>query len=244
MWLQEIFHLIKMGLSRHKSLIYLGVLCLGILIAFFFKMGERKNRTAADFALATHAFTKWTSTSDQNEEEFKTLSSIIKKHPELKPCYEGKIAQNFMISQETNKAKEYGKKVILRVNQPYYQEYGQTSLYMGEKKFEKALLKALALKKALLEDNDFWENQGKLKSFGSALFAFNLMRIAFLYQYLDQKQEELKAWQELKNYAGWNCPKKDKRIDPKGFEALLSHFSVEDITLIDYISYRENACKK
>ena len=163
----------------------------------------------------------------------------MKKHPELKAEYEAKLAQDFIAVQESKKAREFGNKVIERTNQPYYRDYAQTSLLLSEQKFEDALEQALCLKRQMLADEAFWEKGQKTKGYGSGLFAFNLMRIATLYQELGMKDRELEAWRDLKAFAGWNAPQKDVRIGQEGFQSLLHHFTVQDMTLLDYISARE-----
>jgi len=230
---------LRLRIAPYKNSIYVGVLCLLLVTVFAIKMGNKKHKNEADFVSATNAFVKWEQVLDKEHDELQNLASLMKKHPELKAEYEAKLAQTFIAIQEDKKAREFGSQVIQRTDQPYYRDYAQGSLLVSERKFAEALEMALYLKKQMLADEGFWERSQGVKSYGSGLFAFNLMRIATLYQEMGMQERELEAWNELKSYAGWSLPQKDKRIGKEGFQSLLSHFSVQDITLLDYISARE-----
>lgn len=230
---------LKARLSSYKNYVYIGILSVLLVAVFVFKLGGRKHRNERDFVAATNAFAKWEQILDKEHEALKNLAAIMKKHPELEAQYDGDLAQNFIAMQESKGAKKYGEKAIKRTNQPYFRDYALTSLLVSEKKYSEALKRAIHLKDKMLGDEIFWKKGGKAKSFGSGLFAFNLMRIATLYQEMSMSEQELDAWKELKAYAAWDTPQKDKRIEAEGFELLLNHFSVQDITLLDYISSRE-----
>lgn len=230
---------LRMRLAPYKNAIFVGVIALLLVMVFVIKLGNKKHKHEADFVSATNSFVKWEQVLDSNNDELKNLATLMKRHPELKAEYEAKLAQDFIAVQESKKAREFGSKVIERTNQPYYSDYAQASLLLSEGKFEEALEQALYLKRQMLEDEAFWEKAQGVKNYGSGLFAFNLMRIATLYQELGMKDRELEAWRELKAFAGWNAPQKDARIKQEGFQSLLNHFTVQDMTLLDYISARE-----
>ena len=230
---------LRLRLAPYKNSIFVGVLALLLVMVFVIKLGNKKHKHEADFVSATNSFAKWEQVLDSNHDELKNLATLMKKHPELNAEYEGKLAQDFISVQESKKAREFGSKAIQRTSQPYYSDYAKGSLLLSERKFESALEQALLLKRQMLEDDAFWEKGHRVKGYGSALFAFNLMRIATLYQELGMNDRELEAWRELKAFAGWSAPQKDKRIGQEGFQSLLHHFTVQDMTLLDYISARE-----
>lgn len=233
----------SMRISSYKTNLSIGVFSLLLLIiAFGMKLGGKKGRNEADFISATHAFLKWEEVLDLEQAHLETLTNLMRKHPELNAEYEGKITQDLIAIQKGKKAKEFGSKVIERTNQPYFKDYALTSMLIGEKHFAQALEQAILLKRNMLQDDAFWEKGKGVKGFGSGLFAFNLMRIATLYQELGMGKRELEAWNELKAYGGWSgISQKDNRISSEGFQALLSHFTVQEISLLNYISAREAA---
>lgn len=230
---------LSLRIAPYKNTIYVGILCLILATTFLLKIGGRKHRHEADFVSATNAFTKWEQVLDKQHDELRNLTAMMKKHPELNAQYEAALAQDFIAIQEGQQAKEYGEKVIQRTNQPYFKDYAEGSLLLSQGAYREALEKALYLKKQMLEDDAFWEKGSGAKHFGSGLFAFNLVRIATLYQELGMSERELEAWHELKAYAGFGGAQKDTRISAEGFQSLLNHFSVQDITLLDYIAARE-----
>lgn len=230
---------LSMRLAPYKNYIFIGLFCLLLIIAFSMKIGGRKHRHEADYVSATNSLVKWEEVLDKEHDELKNLTALMKKHPELEAQYDAVLAQDFIAVRESKKALEYGEKAIKRTNQPYFSDYAKGSLLVSQQNFAEGLEVALYLKKQMLADDAFWQKGNQIKYFGSGLFAFNLMRIATLYQKLDMKERELEAWHELKSYAGWETTSKDKRIGREGFQSLLSHFSVQDITLLDYIAARE-----
>jgi hypothetical protein len=230
---------LSLRLAPYKNVFYIGAFCLLLLTFLAVKMGGKRHKNEVDFVMAANAFTKWEQALDKEHYALTNLTRLMKKHPELHAEYGAKLAQTFIAIEDELEARAFGNQVIDRTNQPYYKDYARGSLLVSERKFSKALEEALRLKNEMLGDKDFWKKSQGVKSFGSALFAFNLMRIATLFQELGSKEQELEAWKELKSYAGWEGSQKDTRVSQEGFESLLNHFSVRDMTLLDYIAARE-----
>jgi len=171
----------------------------------------------------------------KNQKDFDQLQGLMKKHPELISRYDAEISQNFLISRQPAMAKPYLESALKRTSQLYYSNYSQTSLAIGEGDYRSALASSLKLKTEMLQDQSFWnDNQG----YGSALFAFNLVRIANLQQQLGDHEGELSAWRELKMYGGWG-EEIGSGVGKEGFKQLLSHFTVQETSLLDYIIARE-----
>ena len=88
----------------------------------------------------------------------------------------------------------------------------------------------------MLQDEAFLKREKE----GSALFAFNLARIATLSEKVGDREGEKQAWQEIKRYGGWEKGAQgDEKIGQTGFKQLLSHFTVQETSLLDYIKSRE-----
>ena len=172
--------------------------------------GQRKE---AEILSAYHHFSEWTSDNGGFDE----LTKIIKKHPELHAKYDHQILKNLLITHMPREAKTFQERGAKRVGSSNYQEYARTSLLIAEENFKGALDKARSLKMQMAAESE-----------GNTLFAFNLFRIATLCQKVGDTAGEKAAWDELKGYEG-----------REGFEALLTHFSVQETTLLDYIASRE-----
>jgi len=97
------------------------------------------------------------------------------------------------------------------------------------------------LKQDLLADNLFWQKQNYAK-YGSDLFAYNLVRIAFLSKFLGKKELELSAWAEVKKYTSFNQDANSPHnpVDTTACKKLVSSFSEEGLSLYDYINHREH----
>ena len=217
-------------LQNYKMSIYIALFVLTLLGSLLFHLGNKTKSLEADYLGAAHAFSKWQIAPEEDSTSLRNLKQLLQKHPELQPHYESHIAQSLLV-QGLPQARFYAEKVLKRTNQSFFSAYAQTTLQINEKRYEKALEEALALKKAIKK------NAPDLES--SSLFAFNLMRIPLLYQCLNQEKEEMQAWETLKDYGGWDKENK-QHADHKGSTILLHHFTEQDLSLLDYIKQREN----
>jgi len=223
----------------YKNTVYAVGLCLVFLTFFTVKKYGGGSKNAADFVVAKHAFLRWEQSLGRQGQPLKDLMCLLKRHPELQAEYQAKMAQNLIAWQEGGQAKELGMRVLERTSQPYFKEYAQCSLLIAEKQLDTALERALLLKEKMLHDDRFLGKVQGIKGCGSALFAFNLMRIATLCQEMGMGESELEAWRELKTYSGFEVLKKSSGISYEGFQSLQSHFAVGNVSLVDYISWRE-----
>ncbi|MDN3508534.1 MAG: hypothetical protein P0S93_00635 [Candidatus Neptunochlamydia sp.] len=208
------------------------------LVAGFFvaKLGMNKGRAEGDYVSAKAAFTKWEQVLDQRGDDFTKLKKLVKKHPELQAHYDTSIAQSLLATASPQEATPFVERTLQRTQQPYYSDYARTSLKINEERYQEALDEALSLKDKMHSDLSFWK---KSKN-NSTLFAFNLMRIATLSEQLNHKESELEAWKEIKQYGGWDKEQSPtSSIEHEGFKQLLSHFSIQETTLLDYIEARE-----
>ena len=225
----------KRLLRNWKKVLCYALLMLVIVSGIAVKIGGWKGRAEADFVAASRAFLHWDQISEKRGEDFVNLQNLIKKHPELRPYYDGQIGQKLLALRDAEGATPYVERTLKRTGQPYYSDYARTSLKVSRGDYLEALGEARKLKENLLKDEMFWENEGE----GSSLFAFNLLRIATLCQELGD-QEELGVWKEIKQYGGFEegAPI-DEKIGQRGFKQLLSHFTVQEVSLLDYIQTRK-----
>ena len=68
----------RMRLTPHKNSIYIGILCLLLVLIFAIKMGGEKQKNEADFVSATNAFVKWEEVLDKEHDELKNLSTQVR----------------------------------------------------------------------------------------------------------------------------------------------------------------------
>jgi len=217
-----------------KVALYYVLPSLFIMSAFLLKLeGWRQGVHAErDYVTAKKAFLRWDQLPpEEGKEDFLILHKLLKKHPELHAYYDASIGQNFLALNNVQEATFYVEQTLKRTKQSYYSDYAQTSLMISRGEYGAALKRAQKLKNMLLENENHLIN--------NAIFAFNLMRIAILCQELGENAEELEAWKEIKFYS--NC---EGSRPNTGFDQLLRHFTVQEISLLDYILAREKEMQK
>lgn len=188
-------------ITAHKNLllgIFLGLMLFLILASQF--INWRTLNAEKDFFQAQTLFTQFQNSAIQQPTEnstaaadFDQLEALLQRHPELKPKYDGGLAQSFLINGQTEQAQPIIEGIFKRTQPDHlslYQDYTQTSLLIGHGKFEESLQRALKLKTSL----DQLDEKGP-----PLLYIFNLIRIATLYQQASRFQEELNVWDQLQN---------------------------------------------
>lgn len=158
------------------------------------------------------------------------LQTILEKHPEWQAKYDGLIAQVLINQGDASRASDYANRAFNRTSadSPYYTTYSQTTLLIGQKKFQEALSEAQTLQQQLVEK--------KTEQMGPILTAFNLWRIALLQQELGLKKEELQTWQEWKEFYNKN---RSSFLDE-----MIANFTEGKVSVVDYVEARESMLKK
>ncbi len=200
-----------------------------------------KGDSQVDYLAAEMAYDHW---EGEKNEHFIQLQKLIRKHPELHAKYDGAIAQKLLSNSEKGLATSYGKAALKRMGDfsPYYKDFSTCSLLIADQKLEEALQNAKVLKAAMNSDDRFWEKKSDLIRHGCILYAYNLLRIAMLEKAAGTPQGELEAWAELKRNAGWHGAQPTSRTyDPEAYLLIQQNFQNKEISLLDYIKYREEA---
>lgn len=138
--------------------------------------------------------------------------------------------------------RKYADSALKRVEDfsPYYVRFSEESLLIGEGKMKEALERAKKLKADMDKDEVFWSQGSKIVRHGSLLYAYNLLRIAMLEKAAGSIEGELAAWKEFKFNAGWlGTAPTHKSYDPDAYRLLQQNFQKSDISLRDYVAYRE-----
>ena len=203
-----------------------------------------KGDAQVDYLAAEMAYHHWE--GDRNE-HFTQLQKLIRKHPELHAKYDGAIAQKLLSHSEKGLATSYGKATLKRIGDfsPYYKDFSKCSLMIVDQKLEEALQNAKALKASMDGDDRFWEKKSDFVRHGCILYAYNLLRIAMLEKVAGTPEGELAAWAELKNNAGWHgAQPASKTYDPEAYHLIQENFQNQEISLLDYIQYRETSLRE
>ncbi len=223
----------------YRNTMYVVGLSLLLLLFFTLKIYGKRPKNGLDFIMAKHCFMQWEQSSGRQGKPLKELLCLLEKHPELQAEYQAKIAQSLIAWQEGKQAKDLGAQALKRTSQSYFKKYAECSLLLADKQLDTALELSLSLKEQMLKDSAFLGKGWEIKGCGAGLFAFNLMRIAILYQEMGMNKLELDTWEEIKEYAISKSLGKKSKVASEGFESLVRHFTVGTISLLDYISWRE-----
>jgi hypothetical protein len=198
-----------------------------------------KGDAQVDYLAAEMAYHHWE--GDKND-QFVQLQKLIRKHPELHAKYDGAIAQKLLSNSEKGLATSYGRATLKRIGDfsPYYKDFSTCSLLIADQKLAEGLQNAKALKASMDSDDRFWEKKSELVRHGCILYAYNLLRIAMLEKVAGTPKGELEAWAEMKKNAGWHGAQPTSRTyDPEAYLLLQQNFQNQEISLLDYIKYRE-----
>lgn len=200
-----------------------------------------KGDAQVDYLAAEAAYRHW---EGNKGEGLARLQKILKDHPELHAKYDGAIAQKLLSSSENGLAKIYAKAAFKRMGDfsPYYTDFSKATLLIADDQLTDALQSAKLLKANMEKDEAFWNKKSEVIRYGCILYAFNLLRIAMLEKTAGTPEGELVAWRELKENAGWlGAQPTSITHDPEAYLLVQENFQNQDISLLDYIKYREES---
>ncbi len=207
-----------------KTLLYLlmGLLLL-LVIGYRFIWGKTA-KSEVEFLKAQNDFAIFQkepapSTTETQDNALQNLLSLLERHPELHPKYDGLLAQTLLMRNKIDSADKLEKGALERTKQenaPLFTDYAETTLLIAQNHYPEALQRALALKEKLSQEEN------------SILFALNLLRIASLQQQLGLAQDELKTWQQWKQSA-----------ESPAFQTVNQLFTFGRVTLLNYIEAKE-----
>lgn len=232
-----------------KKILYSLAGLIGLLVIIYGISSSQHSKNEQEYILAANDFAYFSNSYDAKNfikanDAFSRLNDFMTKHPELHAAYDGSLAQILLNHTQVKTAKPYALATFKRVKSndlPFYHEYAETTLLIGQQNFTEALEKTLALQQKMEADlkND-------ARSFGDELFALTLLRVAMLQQELGNKSAELLAWENWKSYAGLNRNEqaRNENIDTQAFRSIIQKLAIGSISIPDYISYRENLLKK
>lgn len=189
------------------------VLLLVIILGYRF-LAYRSNLAEKDFISAKEA-ALGLNDPEKSEKSLATLQSILSTHPSLQAKYDGLVGQTLLTQGKLEEAKPYIERTLTRTKSeasPSDLEYAKTSLLIAEGKYDEALKNAYLLKESAISPT---------------LYAFNLIRIAFLERTLTNPVAEQQAWNELKGM--------ESKMPAHEYNKVMTHFDDQGASLKDYI---------
>lgn len=229
-------------LQKHYKTILSSIMGGVLLLFLVYQLFHRFQGTSrTDYIEANSLFNEWFSAPKADKDSFQKLEKVISRHPELETKFGALIAERCLQLNDKTSAKKHALAAIKRTgSSSYYEQFAKTSLQIADGKTKDALSASKGLKLEMEEDTAFWEKQDSLVRHGSLLYAFNLLRIAFLEKEAGTPITEMKAWEDFEKHLGSvNAGFMVKTDHPEAYQMLAQSFSDQNISLLDYIQHRK-----
>jgi hypothetical protein len=217
--------------------------CLGILIALLAMVRLGWIGNAQTFENEQKAQKEYTAfikdpLAPTAEETLKTLTDDLNRYPSLRPQYEGKVAQQWIILNKPAEAEPLVNNSLKRTQhllEPEYRDYSTITLMIQDGKIKEALEQSKRLQEHFVSLAQ--KDQQHQLPYGDTLFASNILRIAFLQNQLNLSDLEDKTWIEWKEYRDG---KQDLpvAISPTVFQSIEAIYTEGQVGLSDYIKLR------
>jgi hypothetical protein len=243
-------HPIIEWISQHgRTLIYSLLGGFVLLLGFYLLMSNNASKDEANYQLADIQFQTFEKSNDptgaKQAEALSSLTKILQEQPDLHAKYDGSIAQTLINRDQIGLAIPFAQETLKRVSQdllPFYQEYAQITLLVAENQNAEALKRSMALKEQMILNLQQSSAEVKDQSLGGFLFAFNLLRTAFLQQKVGDKVLEQKSWEEWKRYTSTNQSVSTiPTMDRKALFTVSRLFTEGSLSLDQYIETRLSA---
>lgn len=219
-------------ISRYMKEILYGLGILAIALFFLFRFFNASQTQAENQFLQAEDLGAKLNDPFQVEDTINTLQPLLKKHPELYQKYDGPIAQSLLLISKPQEAIPYMERNFSRVStmeSTHHQKSQEITKLVSQNQIEQAYQKGLMLKE---------EMKAEASQFAH-LYLYNLVRLAFMEQALGLKKQEAQSWQDFLNIS-----KKGSLIPQQTYDEFVEAWSMNGISLINYIQDRQKKLKK
>jgi hypothetical protein len=211
-----------------KKLALYGLLCVSIpaLLIGFLTSGSSDKQIQVAF----EAFANWKKAPSDLALE-KKMRKTLNNTPHLKRAFQAEIVQTLLSNGSSEAVETMGAHCLrqLEKESPFHAQFAHTSFFIEKKQYQTALEQAVALKEKI--------EIAKETQRRSILYAYNLVRIAFLQKQLVNNSGELAAWEEVKSLLEGENSRSD------AIQLLETNFQKKSgkkiFSLADFISQRE-----
>lgn len=183
---------------------------------------------------AKQAFEEWKK-SPSDQKLSKEMKQALKKFPGFDKSVQSQIAQVLLTDGQVQNAIPIAEACIERLKEdsPLHAAFAEASLFIETKEYQKALEASVALKERIEGTMETGQLKKKGVEIGAALYAWNLLRIAFLQKELHNQPGELSAWEDVKALMQVEGASAGKFLE--------INFGQKNFSLKDFISQRERS---
>jgi hypothetical protein len=230
-----------------KQLLWIlaAAILLFLLFYRFFGVGSPSEK---DFLIAENDFITFKKSAlekpnaEQQQAAFDHLTALLKKYPELHAKYDGPMAQILLEQGKVQEAAPFITNTLQRTlpdNLTYFTQYSRTTMTIENQDYKKALDEAQDLTQKLIDSSN-----ASNKKVDEILYAYNLLRIAFLSQQVGDMGREMATWHAFMN----TQPKAESNVsiqpvDQGVRDLVIQPFTEGKISLLDYIQQRKKFLK-
>jgi hypothetical protein len=212
-------------ISSHKQWLLWAALAVFLLLGMTYRWNRSKTIHAeSDFLQAQLLFTQL-QTNPSSMEDLEKLQAISKQYRELRPKYDGFLAQILLTMGKSEPAQIFANEIFSRTKKDsttFYQEYSKNSFLMTEGQYATALENSQKLQETLEKTE---QDSGAMP----VLYLFNLIRLGTIHQQMGNARAELDIWYRLQHLpASLQAP----------LNTLIHALQMEQIPLTDYIENR------
>lgn len=238
-------------ISKHgEKLIYSILAAFSLLFLGYLWQSGTSTKMEGDYQSAGREFQTFQQAAmagqtQEMEQAYQKLSLILSQLPDLHAKYDGQIAQILIDSGEIEQAQPLAQATLQRVSQdnlPFYNEYARITFLIEEGQYASAIQRSLALKQEMIRQLQLGEQQNQIQTaaptFGSLLFAMNLIRTAFLERQVGNGVKEAESWEEWNMYTSHTNTRPLPPVDRKAFFTVAQLYNQDALSLDSYIQNR------
>lgn len=228
-----------------QNVAYAFAALLAALIFGYWFMSHRTTKVEQNYYVAENAVVKLhlPQVTEQDKVEakmaYEKLNQILSSDKDLQTKYDGIVAQSLIDQNKVQEALPFANRNLERVKVdqlPFYQAYAQATLFMAQGQLDQALKQSLQLQTQMQAEAVEADKQNIHRTFGDALYAMNILRIAMLQQKAGLRADEMKTWDQLAQALNG----KDPVIrDVNALNAVVAHLNDSGVSLSNYIDSRK-----
>lgn len=224
--------------NAQSILMGIAVFIVGLILMNSFSTSSKVN-AEHDYMIAAAESDRLEGVGVESNKAYALLQDVLLRRSELHPRYDGLLVQAMLLRGELDLAKDYTDLVLARVDDEIrvlYGEYSNTSLVIYDNLLNEALSESKELQLKLAQFKS--QHEAEVLPLLDVLYAYNLLRLAFLEGEVGTPEAELYAWDQVLKvlHPDAFADSGSRRVHMR---SILANFKEGSVDLLDYIKNRE-----